>query len=100
MTLTLDTLDDRRELVTLLAKLPPGDRVRFLSAACATAKKPHSPKPVYRRATVEAAYRHDHDDHRLTNAVYFDLLTLGMQWGVDLVDVAKRLESVVRRAKH
>lgn len=97
MILTLDTIDDRREIIHLLGKLPPRTRVSFLSQACETIKKANCPKPVYQRSEIEHAYRNDAADNRLTNAVYFDLLTLGFQWGLDLKAIALNLEQIVRR---
>lgn len=99
--LVIDTLDDRREIWSLLHRLSPRDRVRFLARCCETVATVHGngPKPslFQMRDTVEQAYRCDRADDRLTNEIYGDLLALGTQWTLDLAAVAVELEQLVKR---
>ena len=98
--LTLDTLDDRRELWHLLAKLPPRSRVSFLAWCCKRAKPVLGRLPVAsgRMApTVEMAGRCDRHDLRLTNEIYSDLLYMAANHDLDLTAAAAELERRVRR---
>lgn len=99
--LVLDTVDDRRELVTLLDHLPPRERVAFLHWACEQVKpteRGHLPAPVpggYDEVTL-AAYRCDRASDRLTRMVYSDVLVILHQWGIDALRLAAELERRVR----
>lgn len=92
--LYIDTKDDRTEIWHTLHRLRPGTRARFLQWACAQVSNEKGDRPMARvtRAEVEDAKRHDDGDNRLTNSVYALLLTLGSQWKLDLVMVAKECE--------
>ncbi len=98
--LALNTLDDRRELDRLLARLPPRRRVAFLARCCGRAAVPHSAtRPGVRHDTwarVPSAERDDEADRRLTTEVYFDLWCLAMQYGLDLRQAALDLEAEVK----
>ncbi|VTT96582.1 unnamed protein product [Gemmataceae bacterium] len=95
--LTLDTLDDRRELHTLLARLSPRARVSFLAWCCGQVTGRVRPVASARMgSTVGAAYRCGRADDRLTNEVYGDLLSLAANYGFDLAAAAAELERRVR----
>jgi hypothetical protein len=99
--LTLDTLDDRRELWHLLHRLPPVERVRFVGFACQrvrAANDGQGPRPARYRELLDAARRCDHADRALTNAAYLDLLHLAANWKLDLGGAAVRLEALARQA--
>lgn len=101
--LLLDTRDDRRELVVLLAKLSPAARVAFLGWCCSRCAGPNGTRPapsVLRMGeTIKMAYRCDRADNRLVNEVYADLLLLASQWGLDLAAAAAELERRVRQVR-
>ena len=96
--LTFDTLDDRRELHTLLGNLCPENRVLFLARCClrtpGTTIRPNMRTMGVRLA---AASTDPQADMELTNEVYADLLILSSQWGLPLFPTACDLEDIVRR---
>lgn len=97
---TMDTLDDRRELWHLLHRLPPVRRVAFLAWCCTQVSGPGGTRPgpsSRNQPAVAAARLDDKADERLTNMMYGDLLMLGAQWGLDLAKAAVTLESWVKR---
>ena len=97
--LSLDTLDDRREIWGMLARLSPSLRVAFLARWCARVPRERgTPKPSLFRmgATVKAARTCGTADRRLTNELYHDFLQLACNFGVDLGLVAADLEQVTR----
>lgn len=96
--LTLDTLDDRRELWHLLHGLSPWSRVAFLERWCLRVPPPTpAPSVVRMRERIEAARRGcDNADRQLTNEIYYDLLSLATNYGIDLGAVAVDLEAVRR----
>lgn len=98
--LVLDTLDDRREIWSLLHRLSPRDRVRFLGWCCSQVAAPGSTRPtpslLRMGEVIGMADRCDRADDRLTNEVYGDVLVLASQWGLDLGRAAVVLE---RRAR-
>jgi len=86
--LYLDTVDDRREIHSLLHRLPPADRVRFLRWACRACparndKKIPVPSTWSMQTTLEQAYRCDRGDLRLTNEIYADVMSLLNTWDLD-----------------
>lgn len=93
--LTLDTLDDRRELWHLLHRLSPPRRLAYLTRCCEAVKDGLGnglfPLPSMRRMVAEAM-RCDRGDDRLTNAVYSDILQLAANRGLCLLAVALDLE--------
>jgi hypothetical protein len=102
--LTLDDVDSRRQLHGLIHRLPPRERVAFLKWACTQVPKDgkgHLPEPAVwkMRATLEQSHRCDRADLALTNEVYGDLLTLAVNFQLDLVKCALALEQLVRRLR-
>ena len=99
--LAVDDLDDRRELHTLLHKLHPRKRVRFVAWCCAAVTRPRQSAPVVTtdEQWVRDAERCERGDDRLTNACYLDVLSLGSQWNLDMPRAAKVLEEFVRRGE-
>lgn len=98
--LAFDTLDDRREMHTLLAKLPPARRVAFLAACCAEVTLPGSavrPQPApWLAARARDAGRCDRADDRLTAEVYTDMIALANAYNLDLGKALLKLERLVR----
>jgi len=95
-----DSVDDRREIYYLLARLPPRRRVEWLSYVCKGAfipnsrTRPHVSPKTWARA--EQAERDDSLDEGLTTEVFFDFWTMVANYGLD---VAAALEVLVRVAK-
>ena len=95
-----DSLDDRREIYYLLARLPPRRRVQWLAHACSGAvipqsrTRPHVSPKTWARA--EACQRDDSLDEGLTTEVFFDFWTMAANYGLD---VAKAIEALVRMAR-
>ena len=99
--ITFDTVDDRRELWSLLHRLSPRARVSFLAWCCTKVRRADGNGPVASSRmceTVEGAYRCDRFDLRLTNECFMDCLMLTAQWGLDLATAAVELERRVRVA--
>lgn len=96
--LAVDTLDDRRELHTLLHKLHPRKRVRFVEWCCAAVTRPRQSAPVVTTGEqmVREAERCERGDDRLTNDCLMMLYSLGSQWALDMPRAAKVLEAYVR----
>lgn len=97
-----DCLDDRRELVVLLRKLPPHDRIAFVEDACRRSKLPNSDtRPTVSRKTRELADEarkgNAQADNALSNEAYFDLWALATQYDLDLTAALVRLERFVKR---
>lgn len=89
----LDTLDDRREIHTLLGKLSPRKRVAFLDWCCKRAKGRCRPTPSWRMAPrISEAMKDDDADERLTLELYYDFWVLVHQYEVDALEAAKELE--------
>lgn len=99
--LAVDTLCDRRELHTLLHKLHPRKRVRFVEWCCATVTRPRQSAPVVTtdEQQVRDAERCERGDDRLTNLCLMDVYALGSQWNLDLPRAAKVLEEYVRKGE-
>lgn len=95
--LTLDTMDDRRELYALLHRLAPVARFRYLVKCCEAVKDGLGnglfPLPSM-RGMVADAERCDRGDDRLTNAVYADVIQLAANRNLDLAKVALDLEQI------
>lgn len=102
--LTIDTLDDRREIHTLLSKLEPRTRINFLSWACRQAPQGRGKLPVpavfQMQTTLRDSYRCDRADERLTNEIYADILSLCANFGVDVMTVANEAVKWVRDPNH
>lgn len=102
--LTLDTKDDRREIWSLLHRLPPAARLAYLEKCCAAIRGlnryGNGPVPAPgMRAMADEARRCGRADERLTNSVYLDLLQVAANMGLDLVRVALDLEALARRGQ-
>ncbi len=99
--LVLDNVDDRRELHSLLHRLPPAQRLAFLKYCCSQVPKTNSnrlPEPAVwkMRATMEMAYRCEKASEVLTNEIYCDILTLFNSFSLDAMATATALERLVR----
>lgn len=96
----LDTLDDRREIHQLLAKLPPMRRIEFVRWACNQSVLPHSQvRPYVQRKTVDLAELARWDssaDSRLTLDLYCDLWRLSIGYTFDLDAALDELVAWVR----
>lgn len=96
-----NTLDDRRELHTLLGRLPPARRVAFVADCCARSVLPHSRvRPFvdpHTYALAERAVRDDAADTRLSLVLYQDLWLLSSNFDFDLSAALDRLEQVVKK---
>lgn len=96
----LDTLDDRREIHQLLAKLSPTRRIAFLRWACNQAVLPKSKiRPVVAQKTIDLAalaVRDSSADTRLTLDLYFDLWRLSIAYEFDLDSALTELVAWVR----
>lgn len=98
--LLMDTKDDRREIWSLLHRLDPRRRVRYLARCCRRVRAAHpaghGPRVTFERmeARMVASYRCGKADETLTNEVYGDVLVLSSQWGLDLGLVALELEQL------
>ncbi len=98
--LAFDSLDDRREIYTLLSRLPPRKRVRFLAWVCARAVLPNSLlRPQVDRETwelAELARVDDSADRRLTLEVNMNVWQVGQSFAVDFPEVIRALEQYGR----
>ena len=98
--LVYDTLDDRREIHTLLQKLHPRKAVAWLDRLCRKAAV-HGTRPGPSRAMmgrVEEAVRKGGEPHRrLVNEIYMDVWMLCSQHGLAIDDAVRGLEELVRR---
>lgn len=94
-----ETLDDRREVWRQLHSLSPANRVVVLRHFCDMASGPtDGVKPRKTMAAmVEAAYRSDAWDVRLTNEVYSDLWILVTQYKLEPISMGVTLERWARR---
>lgn len=99
--LAYDTLDDRREIHTLLSRLHPRVAVRWLETLCKRCVV-HGARPGPSRgmlARVEEASRKGGEAHaRLVNEIYGDVWMLASQHGLELEGAVRLLEAMVKRA--
>ena len=99
--LTLDTLDDRREVWHLLHRLHPRRRVEYLSWCCKQVRGINGgtgPVPHGHGEMVRAAIRGDDaQDQRLTTTIYMELGMLASQQRIEMKDAAIMLEQFARR---
>jgi hypothetical protein len=87
VSLTLDTKDDRREMISLLERLPPRKRLEWLARCCTRVTGPHGDKVrVAARSTGENAVE-----------VFMDFNILCVQYDLDPTEPAVWLEHAVRR---
>lgn len=101
--LQLNTLDDRREVHQLLARLPPRRRVDFLNWCCRQIRNPvgrtcpHvSPRTL---RLLPAARRDDEADQQLTNELFYDWWYLCAQHDLDQAAATQRLVELVRHQR-
>lgn len=96
-----DNLDDRREVIRLLRRLPPRQRLGWLEWACRNAVLGRSQiHPVVAERTRRLAEEARWDsaaDERLTLEIYWDLWHLDVSFRVDFEALLKGLERAVRR---
>lgn len=97
--LAVDDLDTRREVVTLLGKLHPRKRVRFIEWCCAEVTRPGRAAPVVTTdgQMIRDAERCDRGDTRLTNDCLMMWYSLGAQYELDMPRAARVLEAFVRK---
>jgi len=101
-TLILDTLDDRREIHTLLRKLHPEVAVEWLAAQCRKVKPINGCRPNPARKMqprIQAALRDDDAASRLSLELYYDVWALGLQYDLDLTQAALSLERLVKACR-
>ena len=96
-----DTLDDRREIHTLLARLPPVRRIAWLRWACRSAALPNSdvqPKVAAKTLALAERARWDSSaDDRLTLEAYMDVWYLSFAYAFDLDRALAKLVEMVRQ---
>jgi hypothetical protein len=96
-----DTKDDRREVATLIRRLPPKQTLRFLEWCCANSKIQHgSQRPVVSRQTRALADKARWDTgavERLWRESLFDFWYLVTQFEFDVEAGLKRLVAMVKR---
>lgn len=95
--LTIDSLDDRKEVSILLSKLPPRKRVAFM-AWCArqTQSGGRGVGYVPDWSMVRDAERSDRADDRLTTESYTLFLVMVAQWNLDVGKAVIQLERAAR----
>ena len=98
--LAYDTLDDRREIHTLLARLHPRDALAWLETLCkrcaAHGSRPGPSRGMLARAG-EAARKGGEAHRRLVNEIYGDVWMLASQHGLELDGAVRLLEELARR---
>src|SRR5688572_18686248 len=99
--LTVDTLDDRREVHELLRKLSPARRVGFLAWCCKHSKMNRFNEPIVvarkTRELAELARWDSSADNALTVDVYMSCWSLAMQFQLDLDKALAKLVEMVRK---
>ncbi|WP_020475751.1 hypothetical protein [Zavarzinella formosa] len=100
--LVYDTLDDRREIHTLLSRLHPRMAVNWLEKLCLKAVV-HGARPGPSRAMrerVEMAIRKGGEHHRrLVNEIYMDVWMLCSQHGLNIDEAVRNLEELAKKQK-
>lgn len=102
--LIYNTLDDRREIHTLLTRLQPLQAVRWLERLCLKATvhgtRPGPSKAMWERADIATKKGGEHH-RRLVNEIYMDVWMLCSQHGLNIDDAIKNLELLVKHStKH
>jgi hypothetical protein len=97
-----DTLDDRREIHRLLQLLHPHAAIRWLDRLCAkcvfNGTRPSPARTMAKR--VEDAIIFGGERHfRLATELYFDVMMMASQFGLDLGPPTRELEELVRRQR-
>lgn len=99
--LVYNTLDDRREIHSLLSRLPPLLALRWLEQLCLKAKH-HGTHPGPSRSMRERAFiaeRKGGEFHRrFVNEVYMDVWMVCSQYNLNIDDAVRNLEALVRKA--
>lgn len=99
MILIYDNRDDRREILILLSKISPKERLQFLIDVCSLVLKSTGiktfPNPDYLEK-VALAEKCDEAGTRLNIEIFQDLWLIASQYKFD---IAKALELLVQRAK-
>lgn len=102
--IVIDDRDSCQELHTLLSKLPPRDRIHFLTRACRMVPQGRGRLPVpcvtHMQTTLEEAYRSDQADFRLTREVFCDILSLVRDFDLDPVAATLELTEWVKRPSY
>ncbi len=101
--LSIDNLDDRREIIVLLDKLRPSVRWAWLKWVAKLAKRPNGTPalevtftPTDRRR-LQAAYAGiDSEDQYITNSTYWHAFQLATQYRLDFRKLVICLEQLVR----
>lgn len=101
--LSIDNLDDRREIIILLDKLRPSDRWRWLQWVAKQAKKDGNRaacdvtfNDADRRYLKEAHAGIESSDRWVTNSAYFNAFMLATQYGLDFSKIVNCLEKLAR----
>lgn len=100
--LTYDTLDDRREIHTLLSRLHPFTAIRWLDQLCQQINIHGSrpgPSRAMRQRAIEAARKGGEHHRRLVNEIYMDVWMICSQYGLDIDQAVKRLEEMVKQIR-
>jgi hypothetical protein len=90
------TAGDRREIRSLLSRLAPLDRVRFLCACCLEVNRPGLTVSA-RNMPLDKARVDDAADAWVTRMVYADLLMFANCYGLDLDAAVTRLAGYAAR---
>jgi hypothetical protein len=97
-----DTLSDRRDIYRLLDRLPPEQRLAWMSWVCSQAKMPHSMTQPRVQAKTRALARQARWDSsasaQLTLELYFDVWQLAVNFELDFEAALRQLEEMARRA--
>ena len=97
--LSLESLDDRREIWHLLHRMPPAARLSYLYKCCEAVKDGLGnglfPLPSMKQMVRDAEHC-ERGNERLTNAVWTDALQLCANRGLCLAAVALDLEQVAK----
>lgn len=95
-----DNLDDRKEVVTLLERLPPMIRVGWMTWCCTQCVNNRGVHPEVKKETVELAGKARWDsaaDQMLIRECYGDMWFLASQYALDVDAALKRLVVLARR---
>ncbi len=101
--LSIDNLDDRREVIVLLDKLRPPDRWRWLRWVARQARQTSGKTACEvtftdadRRFMREALYGINSANQFITNSTYYHSFQLATQYGLDFAKLVICLEKLVR----
>jgi len=94
--LVQNTAGDRKEIRSMLRRLTPDDRLRFLCECCVLLDRPGVMASA-RNLPLDLARRDSSADERVTDGVYCDLVFLAAQHGLDLDAAFTRLSAYASR---